>query len=321
MATYNFNSAAYGTRPVLPSAGASSSSALSSNLANLPKAISLVQGISPTYQKQLDVISGQLAGQLSPELVRQYQQSAAERGVATGMPLADATMTNYLSNRLFGAEALQQRGMNNALNLANLTNQIVSPYLASTALEQDVGSWNAIYRAAPDPAAAAAAAEAAVRRGMGAGYGSIPGSSYGGGGGLDLSALNYSPPASMYNPGMFGGFEPTPAPSDAYVSPAVTPYSADTLAGAAELPWSMWNDIATGLFPGAPTREQQINTLDFSGGYGGDIFPSSFAGGITAPDLTFDITPTETYAPYYEDLGALPSELAGLGAGDSLFYY
>jgi hypothetical protein len=99
-----------------------------------------------------DVISSQLKGQLSPETMSNIQNYAASRGVSLGQPNSD--IANLIGLQVTGqtTEGLQSQGLQSYLNfLSGVGSTQTNPQLAyETSLQ------NAIFAAAPDPAAAAA---------------------------------------------------------------------------------------------------------------------------------------------------------------------
>jgi hypothetical protein len=136
----------------------------------------------PGYQNSLATIGGnissEVAGQLPPDVIRQIQQSAAERGVSTGSPGSDNSNASYLQSLGLNSLQLQQTGQQNL--------QSILPSLPGAAISQNPNFYvnpeqqytrdltSNIYQSSPDPTAAAQAGLAAVKSGVSAGAGSAP---------------------------------------------------------------------------------------------------------------------------------------------------
>lgn len=126
----------------------------------------------PNYQQMVqessENILGNLQGQLSPDVTRNIQQMAAERGIATGSP----------GSPNMNAAMLRALGLT-TLDLQNLAeNQLTQAIRRTPVQETQTGTQQTV--GGPDPYAAAMANLAAAQMGLGAGGGVRVG---GGGGG------------------------------------------------------------------------------------------------------------------------------------------
>ena len=197
---------AYGTAPTLPAPVSTLPAATTGAIA----AGNQVNLQLPGYGASLSNIGGNIqsetAGTLPPDVIRQMQQQAAERGVATGTsggPNNDAT---YLAAVLRSSLDLTNLGQTNLLRqLPALPGSQISQnpeFSPSSAAATDVNSSNAIYRSAPDPRAAAEAAMRAASAGISAGRGSVPSAPSGGGGPADdfFTRQTYTPD-TVWSPG------------------------------------------------------------------------------------------------------------------------
>lgn len=131
----------------------------------------------PNYQAMLgqDVsnIQANLAGQVSPDVLAQIGQRAAERGIATGAPGSPNANAAYLRALGLNSQQLQQLG-NQQLTAAMQRTPIQQTQLGTSTA--DLAAQQAVYNAAPDPTAAAREAMANARSGIGGGLGSMAGS-------------------------------------------------------------------------------------------------------------------------------------------------
>ncbi len=169
---------AYGTVPQLPPPVSTLPAATGGAIA----AGNTVNAQLPGYAGALSNIGGNIsaetAGELPPDVITQLQQQAAERGVATGSPGSPNNNAAYLKALGLTSLDLTNLGQTNLLKqLPALPGAQISQnpeFSPSSAAATDVNSGNAIYRSAPDPAAAARAAMAATAAGVSAGRGSVP---------------------------------------------------------------------------------------------------------------------------------------------------
>lgn len=164
---------AYGTRPTLPAP-------VSTAPQNTATAISTGNAVNtqlPGYLSSLSSIGGNIAsetsGQLPDDVIRQITQSAAERGVATGSPGSENSNAAMLRALGLTSLDLTQRGQSNLESiLPKLPGAAISQnpaYFPTSGQASEVDQGNAIYRSAPDPAAASRAAMGAASAGIGAG--------------------------------------------------------------------------------------------------------------------------------------------------------
>jgi hypothetical protein len=98
-------------------------------------------------------IMGELSGELSPETIKTIQDQAARFGVMSGSPLSQFAGAAGLKNLGLSVEQQQKGGLADYLNAITgiSKTQTVTPELQS-----EIAMQNAVYNAAPDPAAAAA---------------------------------------------------------------------------------------------------------------------------------------------------------------------
>lgn len=111
----------------------SGATAIAANLANLPKLTELASlvnaasteelmkaieaqfpGYGELLNKSQEVISGQLSGELSPDIRRQLRNNAAERGISMGTSGSEFQVHDELRNLGLTSLDLQNRGMDSA---------------------------------------------------------------------------------------------------------------------------------------------------------------------------------------------------------------
>jgi len=167
----SISSSAYGSIPRIPMPTESATQALSGTLKNVPALQNLMAGINPNYGAQQGVISQGLQGVVPSDVVGQWQQQAAERGIGTGTQGSPNSLSAYLARFLGGSYGIQNNAMNQANQMAQMNFGMMSPFMATAPAQQAAGEQRAVYNAAPNPAAAAAAMMAAAKQGYGAGMG------------------------------------------------------------------------------------------------------------------------------------------------------
>lgn len=148
-------------------AGASAAGAQQQYLQNLPGYAGLTSAASQN-------IASDLAGHISPDVVNQLSQLAAERGVGFGggSPNANAALMAALGKTSMG---LQQQGQQELT--AAIGRTPVGPafnpasFLVSPEQQQQAGMAANLYASAPNPTLAAQAAESAANRGINTGLG------------------------------------------------------------------------------------------------------------------------------------------------------
>lgn len=106
----------------------------------------------PTMQGAAgNVISSQLAGQLTPAQLATLQDESARWGVQSGVPMSGAAQNRWDTSRVNATGALQQAGLQNFGNFqSGLEAGMNDPGLLS-----DIEQWNSIAASAPDPRMAA----------------------------------------------------------------------------------------------------------------------------------------------------------------------
>ena len=137
--------------PQLPQLLSSAASAIGTNVNALPQLTGQAAG----------VIGGNLAGQLSPDVINAIKNMAASWGVAGGMPGSDLSANKALSTIGLSSEQLQQLGVSqyNQFQQAGVsdTSQLMTALgsqQVQPGLESQIQSSNAMMAAAPNPQSA-----------------------------------------------------------------------------------------------------------------------------------------------------------------------
>lgn len=212
-----YGAGAYGAIPQLPAYTTDTTSQLGTNvqaqmLQNLP-------GYAAMSAADSSNIAGNLAGTVSPDVIAQMQQGAAERGISTGTQGSASNNAAYLKALGLTSMQLQQLGSTQLTAAMGRT-----PIQQSQTGTQgtDLRAQQAIYNAAPNPTLANQAAMGAIGAGMGAGRG------MGGGGGVSplaptsaLGSMGYQSPYAYNAPAT------TMAAPASYAAPA--PYAGGQL--------------------------------------------------------------------------------------------
>lgn len=182
------NPQAYGSIPSIPSTSTDTSHVLGTDveanlIKNLPQYRNLVGADSSNIAKNL-------AGQLSPDVLAQITQGAAERGIQTGSPGSANANAAFL--RALGLNSMQLQELGHT-QLTEAMNRTPVQQSQDTSTTKDNGVEAALAAAQPNPGAAARANLAAAQLGTRAG-----GASIGGGsstpGGLPMSGPGYTLP-------------------------------------------------------------------------------------------------------------------------------
>lgn len=175
------NRAAYGSVPVAPSIGATAGNATMQAMALGNQVAAQLPGYAASLGNIGANIKSETAAQIPADVLQRLQQSAAERGVATGTAGSPNNDAAYL--RALGLTSLDLTNMGQT----NLLRQL--PALPGYGISQNPGFYvtpqqqyeadlqRNIFAAAPDPYAAASASLGAARMGLGAGgsgFGSGP---------------------------------------------------------------------------------------------------------------------------------------------------
>jgi hypothetical protein len=130
------------------------SSATGSKLQEIPVPPSRYQQATTTYSGLPhmtgvagNVISSQMAGQLSPAQMAQLQDQNAQWGVQSGMPMSGASQNRWDTSRVNATGALQNLGLQNFGNFqSGLEAGMNDPELLA-----DISQWNDVVRNSPDP--------------------------------------------------------------------------------------------------------------------------------------------------------------------------
>lgn len=142
---------------------------LNAQIGQLPYQLNL-----PNYSGLLGQASGNalslLGGNVPSDIQRNLIQSAAQRGIATGMPGAPATNASYLQSLGLTGLGLQQQGLQNFGSLMGMTPtgpqfNPASMYVGPEAYQQAQSAAN-LYNAAPIPAYAQQAQFNALNQGL-----------------------------------------------------------------------------------------------------------------------------------------------------------
>lgn len=180
---------AYGAVPNVPSPATTQAQALQTNLANLAplqdlatrtnvfgqeQLLNQYRAAIPQYnaltQKSAANIAANLRGEINPDVLRNMQQAAAERGVASGTagsPNVGAQYLRLLGLTSTGQQALGEQQLTGAMGRAPISAPLnLAQYYVTPEQQFQAQSMANLYAASPDPAAAAAAQEAAVNRGL-----------------------------------------------------------------------------------------------------------------------------------------------------------
>jgi hypothetical protein len=223
---------AYGGIPQVPSPGASQAAAIGANLGNVGQLFNLagqtnqfnnaqalagLQANLPGYDAMAaqasQNIAGNLAGNVAPDVWRNLQQMAAERGTAIGSPGSPNSESGLLQALGITTNQLQNLGqqqLSQAVARTPVGPQFnpASQYLSPEDWQQAQMAAN-LYASAPIPAQRAQADLAALRSGLGAGTGSTTMSN------SDklLSMLPRSAPSSPSRPSSPQNFSPRQQPT------------------------------------------------------------------------------------------------------------
>lgn len=168
----NYWTQAYGGIPNLPSYTTDTQSTTGTD-----KLGQLISG-QPNFLANLGAttanISSNLQGQVGSDVTSNLAQQAAEWGQGSGVPLSQASATNFLAKYGLTSNALQQQGSKDYLSLMSQW-----PYTdqQTTSTTRDLSAEQAVYNASPVPSASAAASLASAQQGINAGKGSGGGSS------------------------------------------------------------------------------------------------------------------------------------------------
>ena len=202
LTTVGGNSAAYGSIPTIPSPTATAGQSIAGNTGNLGSLYGLATGTGQAsgagaaaqYNTLLPGLSGlesqasgditqELSGQLPQDVMNQIEQSAAERGIATGSPGSDnsnAAMLKALGLTSLGMEQTGQQALGQLIG-ETPTGPAFNPATQQPTAgdQQSAAGANAIYQSAPNPTAAAKANLAATGAGLAGGMGAARGPSQG----------------------------------------------------------------------------------------------------------------------------------------------
>lgn len=208
----------YGGVPAVPSPATTAGTATAGNMANLPGLEGLAGAVNtfnqqqaqgqlirglPNYAAMVQSSSGnilnELQGRVPTDVLRQMEQTAAERGIGTGT--AGSASGNAALLRALGLTSLglQQQGEQNLTGAIARTPQapLFNPasFFVSPEQQQQAEAAAALYGAAPNPSAAAEEAIRQARAGGGGFGGRYGGGGYPGGGG---GGSAFGPAAGAY---------------------------------------------------------------------------------------------------------------------------
>lgn len=228
-------------------------------ISNLPNYLALSKSDSAN-------IGNNLSGIISPDVLAQLSQGAAERGIATGSPNSDNANSAFLRALGLNSMQLQQLGHTQLTEAMNRT-PVRQTSVQNTSGQQQQQQQTT---GGPNPGAAAAANLAAAQAGLARGGGSV---SVGGGppGGLPMSGPGYSLPGipAPQTLRSLGGGNDYSTPSNfnwmdwaSQLPGANTDYAQNQ---AAQNPYD-YNDFNTGGNDWYDTP--QLDDSYYSGGYG-----------------------------------------------------
>lgn len=107
--------------------------------------------LTGTTSKASSDILSELSGELSPETRNNIQNQAAQFGVSSGMPLSGLSRNSQLESLGLTTEQLQHQGLGDFLSGSE---GISKTQTLDPALQAQIASRNALFRAAPNPGAA-----------------------------------------------------------------------------------------------------------------------------------------------------------------------
>jgi hypothetical protein len=281
---------AYGVKPVAPPITSTAGKILPNAIKNQTLAYNQLPGYNASLGNIGANIESETSGVLPDDVKKQIAQAAAERAVATGTAGSENADAAYL--RALGLTSLDLTGKGEAqfqsilpqlpgVGISQNPNFYVNP---AQQYERDLQAE--IFKAAPDPTAAAAAALGAVQSGYNAGRGSISSGGFPGlpspGGNAAEGAAFMARPWEQPNPGAVGATNP--------YNPATSGYQPGT-AGAFQN-WNSWYngspmsavDDIIGRYQGTVLgQDQGFESSEYGGGGGGydpalDPFGGSYEG-------------------------------------------
>lgn len=191
-------SGAYGAVPMVPNPITTAGSAITGNTANLAALYGLAKPTNtfnaeeaaaqvsqnlPGYKAMLGESSGNilshLKGVVPDDVLKQLEQTAAERGISvgggSGSPNSEAALLRALGLTSIGLQSQGEGELTNAIQRTP-TAPLFNPasFFVSPQQQQEAASAASLYAAAPNPTEAAQASQAAVAAGLGAGLRSGP---------------------------------------------------------------------------------------------------------------------------------------------------
>lgn len=267
-------------------------------------------GLDASNAKISQNVMSELQGELPPDVISAIQDDAARFGLTSGMPGSDLARRRGARNLGLTSLGLTQRGLQDYLGA---TQGIKSTQTVSPELQANIAAGNALYNAAPDPAAAAAEMERKYRAGL-----AIPGG--GGGGSINPGMPNLSLPP------LVGGGGVAPYSGGTRGTGGINP--SGNLAIGAPAPYG--NQSGVNPWTGMPTAQDNgewdfgLNWGDVGpdqsggvgGGFGADYggqFGNTFGGGDTSWDFGLDWGDVGADNPLNSIFGFDPNDPFGLG--------
>lgn len=197
-----------------------------------PNLFAQLSGAVPRFSSNLtgtgNVISNQLAGNISPGTLNALKTASAQFGVDSGMP-GSGLETNELFGNIAGfSEAQQQKGVSNILSEIGT----LGPTMTNPALAAEIAARNAAFAAAPDPKLAAQEAFNTWLKGFGiASSFGTPNAPWAAGGtlgpapGFSTTHSNWGGFSGLTPPDDLGfpGYNMTPEPQGVYTATATPP--------------------------------------------------------------------------------------------------
>ncbi len=209
----NLGADAYGARPVAPPITPTAGKTLPNAIRNQNVAYNQLPGYNASLGNIGANIQSETAGVLPDDVKRQLAQAAAERAVRTGTAGSENADAAYL--RALGLTSLDLTGRGQA-QLQSILPQLPGVgisenpnFYVNPAQQYERDLQENIFKAAPDPTAAAAAGLGAVQSGFNAGRGSMVSGGFPGlpaaGGNAGETAAFMARPWEQPNPGAVGG--------------------------------------------------------------------------------------------------------------------
>ena len=318
-------SGAYGAVPQIPNPIATAGQATTGNIGNLAglyglagpvnqfNTLQAAKGLAtnlPGYQSMIGQSSGNilshLEGVIPSDVLEQIKQTAAERGISTGLggsANANTALLRALGLTSMGLQSQGEQELSGAIQRTP-TAQLFNPasFFVTPQQQQEAQTAAATMAGAPNPAQAAAAAQAAVQSGFKTGYGNVPAPA--------LPSYNWKSNTASSDPFPQGG-EVAGGPLG-FVNPAAPAAptlpswwnQTQTSTGTNPTPLNLWGatglDTAIGTATGAGNQFQNFQNAsgDLGAGLGASIAGQGVGAGgdQSAQDMNYLLGFTDQYS-------------------------